>query len=44
MNYEDSLIVKTAWYYYIENMTQQKISEKLGISRMKGETDRGDSI
>lgn len=35
MNYEDSLIVKTAWYYYIENMTQQKISEKLGISRMK---------
>ncbi|MFT4106071.1 MAG: sugar-binding transcriptional regulator [Lacrimispora sp.] len=35
MNYEDSLIVKTAWYYYIENMTQQKISEMLGISRMK---------
>lgn len=35
MNYEDSLIMKTAWYYYIENMTQQKISEKLGISRMK---------
>lgn len=35
MNYEDSLIIKTAWYYYIENMTQQKISEELGISRMK---------
>lgn len=35
INYEDSLVVKTAWYYYIENMTQQKISEKLGISRMK---------
>lgn len=35
MDYEDSLIVKTAWYYYIENMTQQKISEKLDISRMK---------
>jgi len=35
MNYEESLIVKTAWYYYIENMTQQKISDKLGISRMK---------
>lgn len=35
MNYEESLIVKTAWYYYIENMTQQKISERLGISRMK---------
>lgn len=35
MNYEDALIVKTAWYYYIENMTQQRISEKLGISRMR---------
>lgn len=35
INYEDSLVVKTAWYYYIENMTQQKISEKLGISRMR---------
>lgn len=35
MDYEDSLVVKTAWYYYIENMTQQKISEKLGISRMR---------
>lgn len=35
MEYEDSLIVKTAWYYYIENMTQQNISEKLGISRMR---------
>lgn len=34
-NYEESLIVKAAWYYYIENMTQQKISEKLGISRMR---------
>ncbi len=35
MNYEETLIVKTAWYYYVENMTQQKISEKLGISRMR---------
>lgn len=35
MDYEYSLITKTAWYYYIEDMTQQKISEKLGISRMK---------
>jgi DNA-binding transcriptional regulator LsrR (DeoR family) len=35
INYEDTLVVKTAWYYYIENMTQQKISEKLGISRMR---------
>ena len=29
MDYEDSLIVKTAWYYYIENMTQQKISVEI---------------
>lgn len=35
MDYEDALIVKTAWYYYLENMTQQKISELLGISRMR---------
>lgn len=35
MNYEDVLVVKTAWYYYVENMTQQKISERLGISRMR---------
>lgn len=35
MDYEESLIIKTAWYYYLENMTQQNISEKLGISRMR---------
>lgn len=35
MDYEESLVVKTAWYYYLENMTQQSISEKLGISRMR---------
>ena len=35
MKYEEALVVKAAWYYYVENMTQQKISEKLGISRMR---------
>ncbi len=35
MKYEDELIYKAAWYYYVENMTQQEISEKLGLSRMK---------
>lgn len=35
MNYEDVLMAKIAWYYYIENMTQQKISDMLGISRMR---------
>lgn len=34
-NYEEILLIKTAWYYYIENLTQQKISEMLGISRMR---------
>jgi DNA-binding transcriptional regulator LsrR (DeoR family) len=35
MDYNESLVIKTAWYYYLENMTQQRISEKLGISRMQ---------
>lgn len=34
MGYEDNLIFKVAWFYYFENMTQQQISEKLGITRM----------
>lgn len=34
-SYEDELIAKVAWYYYIEELTQQSISEKLNISRMK---------
>lgn len=35
MRYDDELVLKAAWYYYIENMTQQSIAMKLGISRMK---------
>jgi len=35
MNYEESLMIKIAWYYYMENMTQQKISDKLSISRIR---------
>ena len=35
MKYDDELILKAAWYYYIENMTQQAIASKLEISRMK---------
>lgn len=34
-DYEESLMIKTAWYYYLDNMTQQRISEHLGISRMR---------
>lgn len=34
-DYEEVLMFKTAWYYYFDNMTQQQISEFLGISRMR---------
>ena len=35
MNYEESLMIKTSWYYYFENMTQQQIADVLGISRLR---------
>ncbi len=35
MNYEESLMVKAAWYYYFEDMTQQAIADRLSISRMR---------
>lgn len=35
MDHEHFLMVKAAWYYYIENYTQQTISQLLGISRGK---------
>jgi Transcriptional regulator, contains sigma factor-related N-terminal domain len=34
-DYEHVLMVKTVWYYYMENYTQQNISHLLGISRAK---------
>lgn len=34
-DYEHFLMVKAAWYYYIENYTQQTISQLLGVSRGK---------
>lgn len=34
-SYEDILMIKIAWYYYVEDLTQQKISGMLGISRMR---------
>jgi len=33
--HDDNLVMKAAWLYYIDNLTQQQIAEKLGISRMK---------
>ena len=35
MDYEESLMGKVAWYYYMQDMTQQQISEVLGITRMR---------
>lgn len=35
MAYEENMIIKTAWLYYSDNMTQQQISDQLDISRMK---------
>ena len=33
--YEHHLMIKTTWYYYMENYTQQNISHLLGISRAR---------
>ncbi len=35
MDYEESLMMKASWYYYFEGMTQQRIAELMGISRMR---------
>lgn len=35
MDYEEALMIKIAWYYYFDNMTQQRISELLGVSRIR---------
>lgn len=34
-DFEDNLMVKIAWYYYMEDMTQQAIADQLNISRMR---------
>jgi DNA-binding transcriptional regulator LsrR (DeoR family) len=33
--FEEVLMAKVAWYYYMEDMTQQNIAEHLGMSRMR---------
>ena len=35
MDYEEALMAKVSWYYYYEELTQQQISERLGMSRMR---------
>lgn len=34
-DYEKNLMIKIAWYYYMENMTQQAIAAQLTITRMR---------
>jgi len=34
-DFESDLMIKIAWYYYMENMTQQAIADQLSISRMR---------
>lgn len=35
LDYENILMIRAAWYYYMENYTQQRISELLGVSRAR---------
>ena len=35
MDYNDALMAKAAWYYYYEGMTQQQISDRIGVSRIR---------
>ena len=35
LDYETILMIRAAWYYYMENYTQQNISDLLGVSRAK---------
>ena len=35
MDYEETLMAKVAWYYYCQELTQQQISDRLGMSRMR---------
>lgn len=34
-DYEKNLMIKIAWYYYMENMTQQAIADQLNVTRMR---------
>jgi len=35
MDYEEMLMTRAAWYYYFEGITQQRVAELMGISRMR---------
>ena len=33
--FEEDLTAKIAWYYYIDNLTQQQIADLIGIPRLR---------
>ena len=33
--FEEDLMAKIAWYYYIDNLTQQQIADQIGIPRLR---------
>ena len=33
--FEEDLTAKIAWYYYIDNLTQQQIADQIGIPRLR---------
>ena len=35
MDYEETLMARAAWYYYFQGLTQQQISDRIGISRIR---------
>ena len=35
VNAEDQLNIRIAWYYYVNNMTQQQIADRMGITRVR---------
>lgn len=35
MDFEELMMIKAAWYYYLEDMTQQQIAELLGVTRVR---------
>ena len=35
MDYEEMLMIKAAWYYYFEGITQQQAAELMGVTRLR---------
>lgn len=35
VNADDQINIRIAWYYYVNNMTQQQIADRLGVTRVR---------